>query len=394
MRALPRVGDTAAMQIAARLYERAEDDNGWDRAVEELADVMEGQVVCVHRYDLGVRAGEAVRVLRGLTPHDAEEYREHHASNNAWMERLAGIPQPGAVLVSHKVCPERELVEHRFYNEFLKPRGLFALLAIVVESGGHEFETVNMLRGRRPGRYTDEEESLARWLAPHVRSLHRLHRLLAAERARCRLLGEVLDRISTAVFALDKDLEIVECNRAALDLLATGDGLTAVRGRLEVRDPDARDELRGAIGALVATLRGRDNYAGGSFLVGRPSLARAYSATVLPIRSVLSSDAACGACCLLLVDDPEREDLPSVTRLIELWELTPAEARVACLLAVGRSPNEISDHLGVSINTVRTQLQKIFLKTDTTRQGELVRLFNRLGVTAMECTGMDPDNST
>ena len=66
---------------------------------------------------------------------------------------------------------------------------------------------------------------------------------------------------------------------------------------------------------------------------------------------------------------------------MQLWGLTAAEARVASLLAGGRSLHEISDLLEIGINTVRTHLQRIFMKTDTSRQGDLVRLLNRLCLT-------------
>jgi DNA-binding CsgD family transcriptional regulator len=40
----------------------------------------------------------------------------------------------------------------------------------------------------------------------------------------------------------------------------------------------------------------------------------------------------------------------------------------------GRSLDEASEELHVSISTVRTHLKRIFSKTGTSRQGELVKL--------------------
>jgi DNA-binding CsgD family transcriptional regulator len=58
--------------------------------------------------------------------------------------------------------------------------------------------------------------------------------------------------------------------------------------------------------------------------------------------------------------------------------LTPAEVGVATLIGKGLSPQETSDHLGVSVDTVRTHLKNINLKLGLRRQGELVRLVTRL----------------
>ncbi len=52
--------------------------------------------------------------------------------------------------------------------------------------------------------------------------------------------------------------------------------------------------------------------------------------------------------------------------------MTPAEAKLASHLAVGRSLDQTSQAWGVSLNTVRTHLKRIFTKTETSRQGDLV----------------------
>ena len=54
--------------------------------------------------------------------------------------------------------------------------------------------------------------------------------------------------------------------------------------------------------------------------------------------------------------------------------LTRAEARVATLIAEGRTCRQAAEQLGVSHHTVRTQLKQIFLKTGARRQSGLVRL--------------------
>ena len=53
--------------------------------------------------------------------------------------------------------------------------------------------------------------------------------------------------------------------------------------------------------------------------------------------------------------------------------MTAAEARLAVHLAAGEGLDEAADALGVALETVRSQLKAIFGKTDTRRQGELLR---------------------
>lgn len=63
--------------------------------------------------------------------------------------------------------------------------------------------------------------------------------------------------------------------------------------------------------------------------------------------------------------------------LAELYGLTLAESRVLEHIGQGETPQEAAERLGISLTTVKTHLQRIFAKTETTRQADLVRLVTR-----------------
>lgn len=64
--------------------------------------------------------------------------------------------------------------------------------------------------------------------------------------------------------------------------------------------------------------------------------------------------------------------------LAAAFDLSPAECRIALLLAEGLALKEIAAQVGVQHDTVRKQLQSIFQKTATRRQPELLRLLLNL----------------
>lgn len=66
--------------------------------------------------------------------------------------------------------------------------------------------------------------------------------------------------------------------------------------------------------------------------------------------------------------------VPSPAVLTGLFDLTPAEAKLASALAAGRSIKEASQAVGVTESSGRTYLARIFGKTGTHRQAELVAL--------------------
>ncbi|GAC1437623.1 MAG: hypothetical protein NVS1B11_01780 [Terriglobales bacterium] len=81
---------------------------------------------------------------------------------------------------------------------------------------------------------------------------------------------------------------------------------------------------------------------------------------------------------IVLINDPSREVRPPQAALRGLFGLTPAECRIALLVAGGYSKREIVERVGVSTNTVKSHLSAIFVKTGLRRQAELVKLLSLL----------------
>ena len=66
--------------------------------------------------------------------------------------------------------------------------------------------------------------------------------------------------------------------------------------------------------------------------------------------------------------------VPTAEVLQGLFDLTPAEARVARAIAERRTVEAIAGMLGVSRETVRTQLKSVLAKTGMARQADLAAL--------------------
>ena len=69
---------------------------------------------------------------------------------------------------------------------------------------------------------------------------------------------------------------------------------------------------------------------------------------------------------------------PKPAVLAKIFGLTPAEAKLASLMAEGLNPEKAAEELYISRETARNQLKAVFAKTATHRQGELVALLSRL----------------
>jgi DNA-binding CsgD family transcriptional regulator len=95
---------------------------------------------------------------------------------------------------------------------------------------------------------------------------------------------------------------------------------------------------------------------------------------VVPLRRS-ASDIFSGAATLIAAVTVSASRLvPSLQVLMGLFDLTPAEVKLAAALAGGVSLQEAAAQGGIQKTTARTHLDSIFRKTGTTRQGQLVAL--------------------
>jgi DNA-binding CsgD family transcriptional regulator len=81
---------------------------------------------------------------------------------------------------------------------------------------------------------------------------------------------------------------------------------------------------------------------------------------------------------IVLAIDAENNGPPDPALIRDVLGLTLGEARVASLIGTGRSPREAAEKLGITEETARTTLKRVFSKVGVSRQGELAALLTRL----------------
>src|SRR5215472_9219910 len=93
----------------------------------------------------------------------------------------------------------------------------------------------------------------------------------------------------------------------------------------------------------------------------------------IPLYEVVADGGISNAAVVDLYDFPA----PPGRLLQESFHLTPAETRLARIIARGEPLDRAAQTLGVKLPTARTQLAAIFAKTNTRRQPQLVALLSR-----------------
>jgi len=95
---------------------------------------------------------------------------------------------------------------------------------------------------------------------------------------------------------------------------------------------------------------------------------------LLPLRRAAQDIFASGDIMLVATPLGASTLVPSPTLLTGLFDLTPAEAKLATSLARGQTIKAAANEQGIQVSTARYYLEKVFQKTGTHQQSELVAL--------------------
>jgi len=201
------------------------------------------------------------------------------------------------------------------------------------------------------------------------------------------LVGHLLvNRLRQPVILAGTGGEVVHMNPAAQELLRSVDLVQVEDGRLRLPEPHQQELLRRCAeleqGLKAAGRQAQETPAEAEFRSLRIT-APGREDALYAFYSLLSPHGAMGAfglrpVMMLLFYHPASAPTTDANLLHAVFGLTPAEARIATLLAEGMSLKQIAELQGTRHDTVRKQLRSIYEKTATNRQPELVRLLLHL----------------
>jgi DNA-binding CsgD family transcriptional regulator len=193
-----------------------------------------------------------------------------------------------------------------------------------------------------------------------------------------------LDALSCGVALLDGQGRVMHANRQAESIWRAADGLRHEAGQIRIDEPRCQRAWGTALRATL-TDAGRVAHFSEHLQVPRSSGAGGYLLQLsrLPESSRFGPLPA-QARVIVFISDTEQPRAPDAHMLRRLYELSPAEARAATALADGARLAIAAAKLGLSVNTVKTQLKQIYAKTGCSSRADLARLMLSLGSVGTE----------
>jgi DNA-binding CsgD family transcriptional regulator len=352
-------------QLIDRIYECSFVPDAWPSLLDELAHIADARGGHLFAADTKVLNWTSSASIReGVRKFATGDF----VTRGQRCVRLCAANHAG-FLTENDIYSDGELETDPFYHELLWPAGLgwAAGTAIPMPTGDTLFFTLERDKVRGP-----VEAAIVQRLdvlRPHLARSAFVSARLQFERAR--IAAETLALIGLPALVFDHRGRVLAANHLIETL--TEHIRWGAQDRLALKDASANKLFRKAIDTLddetVAPAR--------SFAARGDAASAAMIAHVIPIRGP-ARDIFVRCTGVLVMTPVTLPQAPPIELVQSLFDLTPAEARVARRLTVGETAEKIAVTSGVSLNTVRTQLRAVFEKTGCHRQADVIALLSRI----------------
>jgi DNA-binding CsgD family transcriptional regulator len=253
---------------------------------------------------------------------------------------------------------------HQSYmNDLMMPNGIrYLQIMRLYEQSGY---TAKLILWRADRDFERAETELLSALAPHLTIALGCYAKLEQERLRSGIADEAIRRLNLGWLTLDESGRITDIDAVAERLLQRSANLRgACRGAFLPLSPKGRKALKEALQVLVQQPDGRSRAV---------HISDDLDMLLVPMRDHAAATGTPPTIIAYLHAGPEAGVHP-IEQLIDLFGLTRNEAALAIALARGRSLAEAAAEIRLTIETARNYSKRIYSKTGTRGQADLVRL--------------------
>ena len=363
-------------RILVSLHEAMLDDVHWPATAKliEAACRTKGNILAFaqRRSDDDLQVFLARICHRGERRQDWErEYFEDYYPLDERLPRLAQRPPNHLVRVTD-LYMDKELKTSPVYNEALRrSESQNGLITHLEGPGGSGIGWI-LCDPIGPGDWETGQIAMIERLLPHIRQFVCVRDALVGADALGASLTQLLETTRCGVLHLDWRGRIVEANDNARGILRRAEGLSDQGGFLGAWLPSDNANLQSLLARALPPF-GRQGVSGSTTIGRRFSLPR-LALHISPLMDRHSEFRNRRVAALVLIVDPARPPRVNPRLVAETLDLTPAQARVAAMLAEGRTVREVARVAKCQEGAVYWLMNQIYRKHGVSRQVDLVRL--------------------
>jgi DNA-binding CsgD family transcriptional regulator len=353
--------------IILAIYESAFGPGGWFKALRKIAD-FSGSAGCRIVIQNNLFGPVMYSVEDGVESQSAGIRLENSRTATAPESRIELVPI-GQPLIRRKMLRQVAITGSGEPWRGKQVSDAMTILLLDSSEGSIILETM-----KARGCYAERELEGMRLISPHVCRAIRISENLSASRLTSEMLEASLEVLSTGVYFIGKQSRIVYLNRVARSQVKSGTVLRLVGDHLVATDRGAQKLLQAELTEIESDTDLNDRL--GRAVPLADGAGSGFVAQVLPLGGATQARIAnhFAAIAAIFVQDPATAPTLANAAFARLYGLTDGELRLLNGLMPGLSLAEAARPLGISEATAKTHLRRIFAKTKTSKQAELLFL--------------------
>lgn len=366
---MPRISTDAISDIVGSIYEAAYDARNWEKAIARIHAAFDCSRACIL-----VLSPEKPRTITTIDDPEFTSPESMAAHSRDPFLAAALAPSVGRLYRSEEVIDMAAFRRRELWNEWMRPRDMWDSLSCNLRSDDRQHWSVHLHRGRRQAAFADEETRAFRICLDHMLRASAIARQIED----ASVFGDLFANLPMGVAIVDSQMRIEYLNPASERLLSFSSALSVAENALRCRNA----AQHAVLAALIerATVGTFDSGLGGG-LVLRPDDGEgaAVALNVSPFvgeSSFLFSKRPMALVMMRSLRDRASAEMEDHLRM--LHGLTSSESRLAMALTAGLTLQQAAERQGITVKSARTYLERIFSKTGTARQSQLVALLGNL----------------
>ncbi len=348
-------------QLIDRIYECAFAPECWPGVLDELTAIADA------KYGTLFAANTKVSRWTGTTNNHKHmkwfSERDILARSRLFSRAIAA--RHAGFVSDYGIFTDEEMEKDPWYTEALWPIGAGWTAGFAIPAPTGDTIYLGFARARTRGPIEPDVIRTLDTFRPHLARSALMSARLQLERAR--IASETLEAIGLPALVFDERGKVLAANPLIEAL--TEHVRWRAHDHISLKDSDADALFQQAI----ATLNVESTPSTRSFAVRGLERNAALVAHVVPLRRT-ARDIFLRCAGVLVLTPVTLPHAPPVELVQSLFDLTPAEARVARDLTAGQTVEEIASSGSISVNTVRSHVRGLLEKTGCRRQVEAVAL--------------------
>ncbi len=358
--------------VIGLIYEAVTDPEMWSSALDETRHMFEADAMLLvygnpSTSDLGVVGAT------GFDPHALGKYADKHLNDDEMIRESMDGPA-GIIVSSARSFRGKPFYKTSVYRRLLEPSRLAHMIGAAALNTREVHGSLWMARSDESPDFSIHDIHVVTGLLPHFARAMTVHHRIRKAELQAEMAVGAFDRVAAGVVLLDVKGTAVMVNREAERIACAKDGFFLTSDGIAASLSGETRKLRELVQRVSGNVPREGRAGGGAVRLTRPSGLPDYHVVVLPLPRRCQPSGGNRAVAVLFITDIERAQSPIDQLFADLYGLTDAEIRLVTRLLEGGGLTAAAAKLGLSRNTVHSQLSSVFQKTNTKSQSELLTL--------------------